>query len=549
MKQNLTLGYHTIGEYHYFCAFQAGSRLLGTGPNDKFKTHEEFAGLVTGVHEHYHLMQELQHGFCWWRQDTRETLAALAVEGIGRISGSTNIPLCSTPDPKQLLFEVDFEDPLSLAPKFFAEIRTIDRNLNLVEFTHYLLDKEMQDSPEYARLIGEDAYNLTTIDLMECHAAALTELYISRLLAESPEKFDSRVVSDMAPLFRLSAMLPTYRKPLNAMVFLFKALGLNLKMAGANVHSMYKSIPEGVHYFLLTFFLDFALHLPPEPLGLLDKVPDTSTQQDIYPPFRFLNLALLWALGVGANKAGLASTLTREGKDYSDVGEYYSDVSPILARGINDMHSRVRDSDIPKTFFSISDTTEKWFAHREKSPLGGVFPEIDKVEASALELKKSHPDHWFRLQPAGFEQHVGVPRIFITPNGLGTLPYVVDRTGSLARKSQSELMEYMKKAATLHYNGFGTGEWTDDPDVPVTLVPFRFIEQAMSREMVCRTSEFLLFAETIRCPLTESLGRFVPCKARTRSCECIRDLSTIPRTMCLLRETVDRHFGAADRFS
>src|SRR5207253_1498494 len=140
------------------------------------------------------------------------------------------------------------------------------------------------------------------------------------------------------------------------------------------------------------FLLDFALHLPPAPMGLIDKVPDVSTRQDVYPPFRFLNLALVWTLGVGINKEGFAKTLTAEAK-------YYSEVSPILTRWINEMHAKVRRRGTPETFFSIEATTRKWIHHLENSQLRSSFPELSKIHRLSMDLRILRPDHWFSLQP------------------------------------------------------------------------------------------------------------------------------------------------------
>jgi hypothetical protein len=87
-------------------------------------------------------------------------------------------------------------------------------------------------------------------------------------------------------------MLPMYLKPLRAMTHVFKAIGLQLESRSANPHPLYSQIKYGTLYVVLSFFLDFALHLPPNPIGLLTKTPDIACQQDTYPPFRFINLLM-----------------------------------------------------------------------------------------------------------------------------------------------------------------------------------------------------------------------------------------------------------------
>ena len=61
---------------------------------------------------------------------------------------------------------------------------------------------------------AEQAFELTTLDLMECQAAVLTELYVSKLVLEMPWRFDTKVVEDLAPLWAWSHLGTNSRRDL-----------------------------------------------------------------------------------------------------------------------------------------------------------------------------------------------------------------------------------------------------------------------------------------------------------------------------------------------
>ena len=75
----------------------------------------------------------------------------------------------------------------------------------------------MNSSSSFGRLLTEDAYSLTTLDMLECHAAILTEFHVSQMLAAQPKQFDPGVVGNLLPLFRIPAMPPQYGKPLRVL--------------------------------------------------------------------------------------------------------------------------------------------------------------------------------------------------------------------------------------------------------------------------------------------------------------------------------------------
>lgn len=542
MRRHATLGYHQAGEFYYCTVYRQGSEFLGEQSDEKFDSHDSFAGLVTAVHEHYHLMQDMLLGYSWWRHETRDAFAAVVLKELGElVDSSLRYPLQDKPDEDAKYLVMDESDPLGWAKKHWLELRNIDRYTTRPSFTKSLFDAELQDSPELARFIHEYAYNLATIDLLECHAAVLTELYISMLIAEQPHRFNHRVTKAMAPLFWLNEMLEGYSRPLHILLHVLESCGIRPEFSEKG-HPFYDQMTHGVVYFLLAFLLDYALHTPPEPLRLLQKFPDGGTQQDIYPPLRFFNLALLYAAQLVRGSKETTHILTSERM-------YYKEAAALLAKEVNHMHGLIRGEKPPTTFFSFDDTTHIWADQIAKSDVCRHFPETSRVRRNCWEFRRKEPDFWFKLKPASFDTSVELPIMILTPRGLVSMPYVRDKDSRMESMSPEEQMEYLKNMSTPHFQAMlAGGSWDAHEDIPTSVFPERFIRESMAREMTERLALTILFEGEMRCPLTESVGRYVPCNSRTPTCECIRDLQDVPATECLLRETGDRFFGRLDRF-
>jgi hypothetical protein len=537
MQPHTTLGYHTVGSHHYFTVLGEGNTFLGKA-NELFLTRESFTGLVTAVHEHYHLMQEFLQGYSWWRQDAQDQFAALALEVANDREGEQPIPLFRPPDTSAKKVDIDRKNPHgSFAQAKWLELWNINRYATEARYTRLLLESEIRESPELARFVSHEAFELTTLDLMECHAAVLTELYVNSLIAEHPHKFHGPVVSDLAALFRVDKMLPTYLRPLRVLLHVCEAVGLRFALPEGNVHPIYANIRHAPLYLALAFLLDYALHVPPDPLELLKRFPDTATQQDIYPPFRFFDLAFLWAFEQVRLDPPQASRLRSE-------AHYYSDVSEFLAGSVNRMHGLVRGAGAPPTFFDLRTTTNMWRSKFDDTPLGSMFPLYDRVRRASWEYRSEHPDAWFRLDPLSFDTTVELPRVVVTPQGMAGFPYFVDHESKLTKETLAAALGEMARP---HFEAMYTSRWEKRDDVPATMYPARFVEETLAREMLYRLADTILFRGKMRCPLTEGLGRFVPCQPRNRTCEKVRDFSSLPASGCALR-TVGDHFGGIDRF-
>lgn len=543
-----TLGYHRFGEYHYFTAFPEGAPFIGASEDEKYHTHESFAALVTGVHENYHLMQDMLQGFCLWSWSVKHKLATAVA---GSIYGSTSsrpveIPLWRSPEKRPHTFKVDLSDPL--AKKFYYELDFIREVALSSDINRRVIEAEVRLTPGLSLWIPDGAYSLTTNDMLECHAALLTELYVSKLIAEYPNRFSVKIVEESSPLFRLGHMSPKYNRPLRMVVDKF---GPIMSKLPEEAHPMYTQIDHGELYFLTAFLLDYALHVPPDPFFNVSTQPDLSAWEAILPPVRFLKL-LLFFIGEMTNKDNR--------KTFTDERLYYSHVSRALATAINlaDSNSEERkfkrihapnDPNLRATFFPIDEVTKLWQDELEKLYLT-FFSELYDVKSKALQLRLKHPDYWFALNPFLFQLDVGLPHLIITRHegkrGLRVLPFF----SSPKQMSESELKSYIKHSAQAVFGGLATGNWKikEKENFPMTLVPFTFVETVMEHDMFCRFGEATLSSGSLRCPLTESLGAFVPCKPRTPSCEMIKEPNSLPLHECMLRRVIESHFCTPDKF-
>jgi hypothetical protein len=532
------LGYHAIGDYFSFTVL-SGPRYLGDREDERFDTPLAFAGLVTAAHEHYHLLQDLTQGFFWWRQISRDLLTEFMADAVRQasVAGRVRFPFCEKVREVPTSYDTRSAGVAAPAQALSIELAVIEKYLNSPALTEQLLRDEMRVSAALKDLVSDDLLQLTTIDLVECHAAILTELYVTKMMAEQPSRFNPGVARDLAELYRVDRMLPAYLRPLRAVVHIFERFGIKLESTSPTTHPLYSEIRHGMLYVLLAVLLDYSLHLPPAPLKILNEARDVSAQQDIYPPFRFINLAVLWALELRTNRGGLRETLRRE-------ADYYSRGVPALARLVNKMHDRITLGRIigkrrKPTFFSIQEGTEKWSTYLHGNPMEKRFALPYHVLNNALAFRSRRPDFWLALAPFDDDVEIGNPKITLTAEGLSFVPYFSDRTAEFTGNPES-LKAFLQSAAMTHVESV-VSETADVEKMRAfspTLVPKQFMDASMTREMSFRASTLLLHGGELRCPLTESIGRYMPCASRTRSCENIPHPDELPRQQCQLRDTV-----------
>ena len=540
-KQYAVLGYHEPGEFHYFSIFNEGI-WLGEDSKEKFDSTEKFAGLVTAIHEHYHLIQELQLGFNWWRQITEEKVLAelLGYSEFKKADWAIRFPLWPDAQLDTPALEGEITDPLLHAKRAVFQLHQIDKSYTSNTVTRRSIDWESEASPDFRSRINQDLYDLTIHDLIECQAAILTEILISKMLVESPEKFNKRIVEKLSPLFRVNLMPEEYGKPLRGLLHILSTAGMRFEFPKeAKAHQFYSHIENGELYVLLSFLLDYALHIPPDPLEIYSEVLDLGALQDIHPPLRFLSLCIVLLAEVYNNKYGNKNKLLSEKLLYSDASKVLSDL-------VNRMHSGANPGR-PRTFFSIEETTKMWGRVFKEAPLQDNFPELSILRGNCIAHRISGMDQW--IDPLSMALKVGLPRVVITNKGLRSMPYIRDEKKELGDLTRKEQIEFLKEAYIDDYTGFTTGSMEEkNGKFPATLVPFRFVEEKLAHKMLCKFASALLIKGKMRCPLTESIGRYVPCKSRGSHCELIDNFTLLPVKNCLLRERIEQQFKDINRF-
>lgn len=550
----MTLGYHRPGDCFYHIVIPKPVYALGSVREHDATTTEDFAALAVGLHEHFHLMQEMLQGYSLWRQSVLDSLAVNVADGVRRVSsaGTIRYPLWDKPVPSPPAIVVDNDDPLFLAKKAALELERCDQLFSYTELTEKLLKIELQDGPHLAEFLTDDAYQLTTRDLLECHAALLTQFQLELHLTTEPARFKDVDVESLAPLFQVEKMPELYGRPLRVLAHVFDRFKIRFQ-APPSAWPVYSRMTHGAYYLLLAFLIDYALHIPPDPVGLCNRVPDGGTLQDTYPPMRFINLLFNTAIELKTDAHGRHRDLVNEAGLY-DGGD------TLLAECINDMHrmqrERVRSlsgsllphlqQELPDTFFTLTETTDRWRGELASAVIRDLFPLVWKVYDAAIQFRKSHSDAWFKPNLITFDVSVGLPILVDTGQGLHFEPYFkADQ-----QPDEETLKTLVQKGLETYYRVMHQGEeWqtVPDPGLPATIVPFPFIESVMARSAFHRFALAVLLGERLCCPLTESVGRSLPCKQKSVFCLDIPSPSGLPREGCWLREVVTRLFIEPER--
>jgi hypothetical protein len=542
------LGYHVPGAFHYFTQFTENMTWLGSRGDQSFTSHTSFAALVTTAHEYHHLLQEMLQGFSWWRSNVQDDLSVRISEFVNDLEPDSTLifPLWNRSNEPTL--RRGTESALDAAKKLAVDLETIDDWAVSSETTENYLALEVAKYPDFGKMLNEDFYDLTTLDLAECHAALLTELFVSRMVVETPVRFNSAVVNDLESVFRLSQMAQNYGRPFRVVTRIFEYWGLaQLLTFSKPVHPMYDRVKYGQLYLLTAFLLDYALHLPPNATNLFVAHKEPTTVFDLHPPLRFISLALLVVVEIATNRHGWRNKMINESR-------LYEDADSALATLINETRAAERRSsvkysnrqDVPNTFASMRDVTQQWQSQWQTSRIRGRFKEIDDLRIRCVDFRQAHPGSWFKLDPHGVGTTLQIPQTAATSEGVNILPYISDPGFS----NKDEVQEYLKTMIERALNAQVLGQWDSQEvaDLPSTLFPWRFVIQSVEYEMFQSFGRMVLDRGCMRCPLTIGIGRIVRCEKRTRQCERIDDPQTLPKENCRLRSLIEQYFGKAERF-
>jgi hypothetical protein len=542
------LGYHLPGAFHYFTQFTENMTWLGSRADQSFTSHTSFGALVTAAHEYHHFLQEMLQGFSWWRANVQDDLSVHISALVNELEPHSTLFFPLWDRTNEPILRRGTESALDAAKMLAVDLKMIDDWAVSSETTANYLALETAKYPDFEKMLNEDFYALTTLDLAECHAALLTELFVSKMAVETPARFNSAVVSDFEPVFRLSQMAKNYGRPFRVVTRIFEYWGLSQLLTFSKpVHPMYDRVKYGQLYLLTAFLLDYALHLPPNARSLFEAHKEPTTVFDLHPPLRFISLALLLVVEVATNRHGWRNKMLTESR-------LYEDADPALANLINETRAVERRSsvkysdrrDVPNTFASMRDVTQQWQSQWQRSKIRGRFKEIDDLRIRCVGFRQSHPDSWFKLDPHGVGTTLKIPQTAATSEGVNILPYISDPGIS----NKDELEKYLKAMIERALNAQVQGQWESEEvaDLPSTLFPWRFVIESTEYEMFQSFGRMVLDQGCMRCPLTIGIGRVVRCENRTRQCERIDDPRTLPKQNCRLRSLIEQYFGKAERF-
>ena len=525
-----TLGYHTPGDYHFFLRVADSDRFLGDGTSS-FKDLASVVGLVTGLHEHVHLVQSRTSGYCLWLESVKDELADAVASVLADAGGIQGSPAWDRPDTPPRTYQGG-GSAFDLAVSASYNLEQAEQFLRADYLTASLLDRESEDAPILREVFPPEARNLTTFDLLEAQAAMVAEWRTESLLKEDPERFDLSVLEKAAATYRLMSLPATYGKALRIFVHLFDRMGLQ---APPRDDDMPARIPFGPLYPIVIYLIDYALHIPPEPLALRASFGnDTAALEDIFPPFRYLLLSLV-----------LTGEMLRNPRLMAGDDASYSSTTELLAGIINSMHDTVRipsqrsvehQQRWPKSFFSLQETSDQW----REAVRSGRHTLLSRLDAASIEFRSTHG--WSNALTNSFlEIHsaTGLPILRDTPKGLATVPF-------FSMKDHPTTEQIRERAEQIMQEWFAGPDWDRPSTDTPTGNPWPFLQQAADRRLDQDGAKLYFAGGPVRCPLTVGLGELLPCGRRRTACQSVDRVDDLPASGCRLRSRLE-NLGARVR--
>ena len=548
---NPVLGFHRIGEYHYFNSLARSGTFLGDDKTEDFKTMESFASLIVDLHEHYHLMQDLLQGFCLWHWSFENQFAIAIAKSTSETASNHQIlfPYHPFPEKRPHTFTADPTNTLDVAKKFYYCSNLIETWSSSSDFSKKIIEAELQCTPGLKSIIPSDAYRLTTIEMLECHAALQTELYLSHLIADSPKRFSKTAIDECFSLFRLTQMPEKYTRALRMVEErLAPIIAMPTKLY---LDPLWGQMVNGHLYPLTAFLLDFALHVPPDPFAITPD-PDKSATEAILPPLRFLKLLTFFEYGF--------KNIAKYERLFNDPTLYYShlsiDLSGLISTADSISEERTyqakkftNNPNLSSRFLSFNEVTMLWQQELEMlDPIMKSFPRIYEIRKSALALRLRQPDVFTSLKPYAFRPSVGMPSFHVfTIDGQPRLKFHA-YCGPLPSFTEGKYEPCSKDISEEASKNFKTGNWKNKSTrFSSVSVPFPFLFSQLEYQMFCQFCFALCFWGSLRCPMTESIGAFCPCKSRLIDCEKVDDPNSLPKEDCMLRSVIEKYFCSTEQ--
>lgn len=565
------LGFHQPGDYHFFIGnpVHAGYRLLHYMRPEDVELHSEeaFRSLVTTIHEHNHLLQEMFQGFCLWRYDCLTDFTSSVIQAVNAQQNKDFIEIPFFDKRPELgssfdLFSLYLAHPLARAMFLDFEASLIDDLLISPEHTRKLLEAEVRASPTIATVLSEDAYTLTTLEMLECHAALLTEEEISELLIERPQFFPKEVIKNARRLFRLSDIEQAeiqqgklrYSKALRCVRHILAAEHIEIQI-DTERYPQCREIKDGSIYPVTMFLLDCALHVPPHPFSVVSPQPDLSSFEDMFPPTRFIKLLLSYCNLFRSSDEKVRSYLL-------DPHYFYSHAANLIIANINKSNAFARKEDktewihgnpnLKDTFLSLEEVNRLWTDELEVKRQNQEFPLNLEARVKAIKLRTSEPHFWFSGPLEGIHSRIDLPYFYENSRGeLGFKPYYKLPGGQLPEWDSSEFKTFIGSAVRAMVDWENSERLpSDSSQFSPTLVLYPFLKELIEQEMLNRFAKAIYYQGTLRCPLTDEcgIGPHIPCVPRQPSCEKIKTFAALPVQRCRLRDFLEKNFGSLDKF-
>ncbi len=496
--KNIALGRHRIGDFfwyttfedsNFFDFFEQGNLIKGK----EFKTHEDVMGVITYIHESYHLIQDLMLGVAAWIQYNSDEVAINIHEITKKLPAGNNVWPLSTASILRNNPNLQRVTQLRQEAKFLHDC------VYTSNMTDAVLDAEIKAHLDLADSLLKDAYGLSGQDLLECHAAILTERFMAQLVAKYPSAFDKDILHDLEPYFLVEKM-ESSRQVLS----LFSEFVSFVKFDTANKqHPLYPECARAAEYGLLLFALDYALHI--YPVDATDRYfpPDI---QDVIPTARFLKIL------------GSILPCIMELKDRSSFvlsEDYlYSDFMEHLVTFNNKMNKKARKA---ASFYVYGEITGKWqelykaIATRVNiDGLISLFELFYGFRSKALNMVKQDPLQVYQSNIINVSTSLGLNPMVSTNTKVGlAIPYVAAVEGD--RKDGYKILPS----------------------------PIEMMDTFVAREIFKELSDMIFGGDAFKCPAGTRL-LFYPCNQRSDGCKCISRPGGIPD--CFARQVLKDYY-------
>lgn len=371
--------------------------------------------------------------------------------------------------PKKTTYNIDYDDYQDMIQFYNYDYRYACDLLGKSETLNRVLNVDLDSHPLRSRLTDE-IFELTSRDLLECHASINTEFFINRAMQATPKRFSLEVAKQFESMYKVMELSDEHKRPLKLEINLFG----NYIGSQNYTHPYYKNIENPWVYYLTGFLIDYALHIPPEPLLIYAKNYDICTLEDILPPIRFIKLLFaFW---------NLMKLNTIDSNILLNESKYYSHVSKALCDEANRMNkvAREKNGDEAITFYDLNETSSMWKEYLKSMKFGGLFSRGIDVRVRALDFRIDHPSHYIENLPYMLQIASKIPILYIRGDKLHIIPYIdseyVDPDSDEIFKDAVELT----KALNYEIDYKESERLKDKPD---TFAPFRYMEDIVRENL------------------------------------------------------------------